>query len=177
MWSSIMRTICPASPASDRFVSMIQRDDLIELTGQKGRVRYPKRLRRIELEIEDRDGSVRQLVLLTNHLRLAVTTNAAVYKERWQIELFFKALKQNLALRNFVGSTLNALEIQIWTALIAMLLLRWLRYMSKCRWSLSTLASPLRLNLFVYRDLRGFLDDPWEPPPKPEEPAQLQSAF
>ena len=157
--------------------SGIQRDDLIELTGQKGRARYPKRLRRIELEIEDRDGSVRQLVLLTNHLRLAATTIAEVYKERWQIELFFKALKQNLTLRNFVGSTPNALEIQIWTALIAMLLLKWLRYMSKCRWSLSTLASTLRLNLFAYRDLRGFLDDPWEPPPKPEEPAQLKLAF
>jgi len=91
--------------------------------------------------------------------------------------LFFKALKQNLTLRNFVGSTANALQIQIWTALITMLLLKWLHYMSQCRWSLSTLAATLRLNLFTYRDLQRFLDDPWEPPPEPDQPTQTSFAW
>jgi hypothetical protein len=153
--------------------SGILSDDMIELTGKKGRAWYPKRLRRIELEIEDRDGTLRRLVLLTNHVRLVASTIAEIYKERWQIELFFKALKQNLTLRNFVGSTPNALEIQIWTALIAMLLLKWLHYMSTSHWSLSTLAATLRFNLFVYRKLSDFLSEPWKPPPEPDPPTQM----
>ena len=81
----------------------------------------------------------------------------AIYKERWQIELFFKALKQNLTVKTFVGTSENALRIQIWTALIALLLLKWLHHLSQPNWSLSNLASMLRLNLFTYRGL-GPLD-------------------
>ena len=68
------------------------------------------------------------------------TTVAAIYKERWKIELFFKALKQNLTVKSFVGTSENALRIQIWTALIALLLLKWLHHLSKANWSLSNLA-------------------------------------
>ena len=158
-----------------RQTSGILHDEVVELTGKRGREGYPSRLRRIELSVTDnRAKTTRQLVLLTNHFRLAAATIAAIYKERWQIELFFKALKQNLTLKSFVGSTPNALMVQIWTALIAMLLLKWLHYMSQCRWSLSTLASTLRLNLFAYRELKGFLTDPWEPPRGPPLPAQLR---
>ncbi len=151
----------------------IIKDEVVRLTGKEGASKYPVPLRCIELDVDDRSGGKRRLVLLTNHFGLSATTIAEIYKERWQIELFFKALKQNLTLRNFVGSTPNALEIQIWTALIAMLLLKWLHYMSQCRWSLSTLAATLRLNLFTYRDLQDFLDDPWKPPPEPDQPEQL----
>jgi len=95
-------------------------------------------------------------------------------KERWQIELFFKALKQNLKVKSFVGTSENALRIQIWTALIAMLLLKWLHHLSKASWSLSNLASMLRLNLFTYRDLRDWLDDPFNTPPLTPLPQQLE---
>jgi len=155
----------------------IIKDEVVRFSGKAGRKRYPGRLRRIELEVDDRQGDKRRLILLTNHFGLVSTTIAEIYKERWQIELFFKALKQNLTLRNFVGSTANALQIQIWTALITMLLLKWLHYMSQCRWSLSTLAATLRLNLFTYRDLQRFLDDPWEPPPEPDQPTQTSFAW
>jgi IS4 transposase len=69
----------------------------------------------------------REIVLLTNLLEFGATTIAAIYKERWQIELLFKALKQNLTVKTFVGTSENALRIQIWTALTALLLLKWLR--------------------------------------------------
>jgi len=151
----------------------ILKDEVVSFSGELSRSKYPARLRRIELEVDDRGGGKRRLVLLTNHFGLVSSTIAEIYKERWQIELFFKALKQNVTLRNFVGSTPNALEIQIWTALISLLLLKWLRYMSQCRWSLSTLAATLRLNLFTHRDLQDFLDDPWKPPPEPDPPLQL----
>ena len=107
----------------------------------------------------------------------AATTIARIYKERWQIEVFFKTLKQNLKVKTFVGTTENALRIQIWTALIAMLLLRWLHFLSKARWSLSNLASMLRLNLFTYRDLQAWLDDPFDTPPLEPQRHQLKLEF
>jgi IS4 transposase len=122
----------------------------------------------------------REVVLLTNHLEFGATTIAAIYKERWEIELFFKALKQNLKVKTFVGTSENALHIQIWTALIALMLLKWLHHLSKAGWSLSNLASMLRLNLFTYRDLMDWLHDPFhnEPIiPKPEQLAFLSTGF
>ena len=77
----------------------------------------------------------------------------------------FKALKQNLRIKTFVGTSANALQIQIWTALIAMLLLKYLQLRSRFGWSLSNLAALLRQQLFVYRDLWLWIDEPFQPPP------------
>lgn len=106
----------------------------------------------------------RELVFLTNHLDLPAATVAAVYKERWQIELLFKALKQNLRVKTFVGTTANALKTQIWTALIALLAVKFLQLQAKFPWSLSRLIALLRQQLFVYRDLWTWLESPFEPP-------------
>ena len=118
--------------------------------------------RRIEFYDEERD---RVLVFLTNHLELAAATVAAIYKERWQIELFFRALKQSLRVTTFVGTSANALKTQLWTALIAMLLVKYLQLRSTFGWSLSNLVALLRQQLFVYRDLWTWIDDPFQPPP------------
>ena len=118
-------------------------------------------LRRIEFYDEERD---RVLVFLTNHLELAAATVAAVYKERWQIELFFRALKQSLRVKTFVGTSANALQTQLWTALIAMLLVKYLQLRSTFGWSLSNLVALLRQQLFVYRDLWTWIDYPFQPP-------------
>jgi hypothetical protein len=137
-------------------------DQLIRFTGPQA-VRdcpYPLRLVVVWDEVNDRE-----IVLLTNLPHLAATTIAAIYKDRWEIELFFKALKQNLKVKSFVGTSRNALLIQIWTALIAMLLLKWLHHLSKAKWSFSNLASMLRLNLFTYRDLLRWLENPFGTPP------------
>jgi hypothetical protein len=77
----------------------------------------------------------------------------------------FQGAKQNLTVKSFVGTSENALRIQIWTALIALLLLKWLHHLSKANWSLSNLASMLRLNLFTYRELTQWLHDPMQTPP------------
>ena len=111
--------------------------------------------------------------LLDTTLEFGATTIAAIYKDRWQIELFFKALKQNLTVKSFVGTSENALRIQIWTALIALLLLKWLHHLSKANWSLSNLASLLRLNLFTYRALTAWLDNPFGTPPLLPDSQQL----
>ena len=89
---------------------------------------------------------------------------AAVYKERWQIELLFKALKQNLRIKTFVGTSANALKTQIRTALIALLAVKFLRLQSRFPWSLSRLIALLRQQLFVYRDLWRWIESPFEPP-------------
>ena len=106
------------------------------------------------------------LVFLTDHYDFGATTISALYKERWQIELFFKALKQNLKIKTFVGTSANAVKIQVWTALIAILILRYLKLKSKFSWSLSNLVALLRMNLFTYRDLWAWLDQPFGIPPQ-----------
>ena len=137
-------------------------DELIRFTSAKAAKDCPHLLRRVVVWDAVNE---REIVLLTNLLHFGATTIAAIYKDRWMIELFFKALKQNLKVKSFVGTSQNALLIQIWTALIAMLLLKWLHHLSKAKWSFSNLASMLRLNLFTYRDLRRWLENPFGTPP------------
>jgi IS4 transposase len=119
-------------------------------------------LRRIEVWVADKQET---MVFVTNNLKLAASTIAAIYKERWQIELFFKALKQSLKVKTFVGTSENAVETQLWTALIAMLLVKYLQLKSTFGWSLSNLVALLRQQLFVYRDLMSWLNDPFQAPP------------
>jgi IS4 transposase len=118
--------------------------------------------RRVEIWDEEKQ---RALVFLSNLLHFGATTIAAIYKERWQIELFFKALKQTLKIKTFVGTSANAVRTQVWTALIAMLVLKYLQMRARFSWSLSTLAALLRQQLFFYRDLWAWLDEPFQPPP------------
>jgi hypothetical protein len=147
-------------------------DDLINLSSRQGQRDYPFPLRRIMVFNPETDELI---VLLTNHLHFAASTIANIYRQRWQIEVFFKTLKQNLKIKTFVGTSENALLIQIWTALIALLLLRWLHCLCQRNWSFSNLASLLRMNLFTYRDLRQWLKDPLAAPPL--QPQQLVLAL
>jgi hypothetical protein len=127
--------------------------------------------RRIEFYDEEHD---RVLVFLTSHRELAAATIAAVYKERWQIELFFRALKQSLRVKTFVGTSAQALKTQLWTALIAILLVKYLQLKSTFGWSLSNLVALLRQQLFVYRDLWAWINTPFQSPPILETlPTQL----
>jgi len=148
----------------------IRADQLIRFTGDKAQIDCPCLLRRVVVWDAVNE---REIVLLTNLTEFGSTTIAAIYKDRWEIELFFKALKQNLRVKTFVGTSENALRIQIWTALIAILLLKWLHHLSKAKWSLSNLASMLRMNLFTYRNLTAWLDNPFGTPPILPESQQL----
>ena len=136
-------------------------DDIIHLPGSGKSLNADRVLRRVVVWDEVNE---REIVLLTNNFKLAASTIAALYKERWQIELFFKALKQNLKIKTFIGTSANAVRIQIWTALIAILLLKYLQLRSRLKWSLSNLVALLRLNLFVHRDLWKWVDEPFKPP-------------
>lgn len=155
--------------------SNIVRDEVILLVAQQeiGPEAY---LRRMEVWVEERQET---MVFLTNNLKLAASTIAAIYKERWQIELFFKALKMSLKIKTFVGTSENAVQTQIWTALIAMLMVKYLQLKSTFAWSLSNLVALLRQQLFVYRDLFTWLNNPFAAPPALDgvHDAQLDLAF
>jgi len=152
----------------------ILKDQTIRLTGTGAQDNCPHLLRRVEAVREDTGGI---LVFLTNHHGLGASTIAAIYKDRWQIELFFKALKQNLKIKTFIGTSANAVKTQIWTALISMLLLRYLQLSSRFGWSLSNLVALLRMNLFTHRDLMAWLDKPFTTPPDPQDNPQAALAF
>jgi hypothetical protein len=149
----------------------ILKDQIIRLTGSKAEEKCPFLLRRVEVYIPEKNATY---AFLTNQLKLGSTTIAAIYKDRWQIELFFKALKQNLKIKTFVGTSANAVKIQIWTALIAMLILRYLQLKSRYPWSLSNLIALLRLNLFTHRDLWSWLNNPFDTLPIPYAQQQIQ---
>ena len=148
-------------------------DQMIELTGVHAEARCPHPLRRIEAIRPDTGET---LVFLTNHLTLGASTIAAIYKDRWAVELFFKAIKQNLKVKTFVGTSANAVKTQLWCALIAILLLRYLQRLSRYGWSMSNLVALLRMNLFTHRDLRAWLDEPFAVPPDPAD-VPLQAAL
>ena len=152
----------------------IVKDQTIRLTGTGAQDKCPHLLRRVEAIREDTGGT---LVFITNHRNLGASTIAAIYKDRWQIELFFKALKQNLKIKTFVGTSANAVKTQIWTALISMLLLRYLQLSSRFGWSLANLVALLRMNLFTHRDLMAWLDEPFATPPDPRDNPQTAMVF
>ncbi len=128
-------------------------------------------LRCVTVWLEDKQEA---LVLLTNNFKLAASTIAAIFKERWQIELFFKLLKQQRKIKTFVGTSANAVRIQIWTALIAVLLVRYLQFRSDFRWAVSNLVALLRWNLFSYRDLWKWINRRFDTPPQPIAQLELK---
>jgi len=150
------------------------RDEMVRLTGKTSRKKYPGLLRVVTLEKETGE----RFQFLTNNMTLAASTIAAAYTDRWEIENFFRALKQNLKIKSFLSTSPNAVWTQIWTAVIAMLLIRYLQLKAKVDWAFSNLAYFLRMNLFIYRDLWEWLEKPFAPPdPIQQVPIPVQGAL
>lgn len=154
--------------------SNIVKDQVIRLTSDHGQKACPRKLRRV-VALDEETG--RKITLLSNHLDFGATTIAKIYKERWAIETFFRTLKQNLKVKTFVGTSANALKIQIWTALIAMLMLKYMAFKSKKGWTFCHLVALLRWNLFTYRDLWKWLNNPFNTPPEPSNIRQIPLGF
>lgn len=144
-------------------------DQTIELTGVKPQKLGLPNLRRVGY----RDPETgKHYEFLTNNFRLSAKTIAAIYKQRWQIELFFKWIKQNLKIKSFVGHSKNAILTQIWIALCAYLLLAYIKFAARLGASMHTLLRLLQLNLFMRRDLMALLRGD-QPPLDPERERQL----
>lgn len=141
----------------------ILKDEEIELLNLVSKEKYPKKLRRVAVW----DDENQQIIeLITNNFSWAASTIAELYKQRWQIEIFFRDIKQLLHIKTFIGTSQNAVMIQIWTALITILILKYLKSIAKYAWRLSNLVAFIRLNIFVKINLQYWLDKPFEPPPE-----------
>jgi len=137
------------------------KDEIISLTEVETKKSYPENLRRVVIYDSEKE---RTIEVITNNFSWTASTIAELYKQRWMIEIFFKELKQHLKIKSFIGTSENAMWIQIWTAMISMLILRYLKEIAKYPWSLSNLIAFLRMNLFVKIILTEWLDNPFKPP-------------
>jgi hypothetical protein len=134
-------------------------DEIIELKNKISKSRYTKKLRRIAVW----DEKNKQIIeLITNQMKWSCNTISELYKSRWDIEIFFRDIKQLLHIKSFIGTSKNAVMIQIWTALITILILKALKAMAKYKWHLSNLVAFIRLNMFVKIDLQKWIDKPFE---------------
>lgn len=140
------------------------KDEIIQLTGVKSKHKYPKKLRRVAIWDEKNQQVIE---VITNQMSWTANTISELYKSRWQIEIFFREIKQLLHIKSFIGTSQNAVMIQIWTALITILVLKALKAMAKFNWHLSNLVAFIRLNLFVKIDLQQWIDRPFEEHDKP----------
>jgi len=145
----------------------ILKDEIIELKNKLSKEKYPQRFRRVAV-CDDINNQV--IELITNQFNWTSNTIGELYKSRWEVEIFFKDVKQLLLIKSFIGTSENAVMIQIWTALITILILKALKAMAKYKWHLSNLLAFIRLNLFVKINLQQWIDMPFEeskdPPPE-----------
>jgi hypothetical protein len=145
----------------------ILKDEIICLKNESSKSKYPCKLRRVSVWDEENKQVIE---LITNQFNWSPNTIGELYKSRWQVEIFFRDIKQLLHIKSFIGTSENAVMIQIWTALITILILKALKAQSQFGWYLSNLVAFIRLNLFVKIDLQLWLDKPFqehiEPPPK-----------
>ena len=147
------------NPLPDNRHHHILKDEIIELSGYQSKNKYPARLRRIAVWDEENEQVIE---LITNQKSWTANTISELYKSRWQIEIFFREIKQLLHIKSFIGTSENAVMIQIWTALITILVLKYLKEIAKYGWRLSNLVAFIRLNLFVKIDLQLWLDKPFD---------------
>ena len=147
------------NPLPDNRHHHILKDEIIELSGDQSKNKYPAKLRRIAIWDEENEQVIE---LITNQMSWAANTISELYKSRWQIEIFFREIKQLLHIKSFIGTSENAVMIQIWTALITILVLKYLKEIAKYSWRLSNLVAFIRLNLFVKIDLQLWLDKPFD---------------
>jgi len=132
----------------------LTRDQTIKFTGARTAKKCPAQLRRIGY----RDPITgKHYIFLTNHFKLATKTIADIYKARWDVELFFKWIKQNLKIKSFIGTSKNAVMTQIWVALCMYLLLAFIKFQSKLKKNMQQILRLLQLNLFEKRDLMALL--------------------
>ncbi|UII25734.1 IS4 family transposase [Fulvivirga maritima] len=137
----------------------VLKDEEIELSNAQSKAKYPKTLRRVVVW-DERNGQT--IEVITNNFKWAAQTIGELYKARWEIEVFFRDIKQLLHIKTFVGTSKNAVMIQIWTALITILLLKVMKATAKYGWHLSNLVAFIRLNIFVKIELQKWLDKPFE---------------
>jgi hypothetical protein len=156
---NLQYTVIKENELPDNKHQHILKEEIIELKNASSKEKYSKKLPRVAVW----DDVNKQVIeLITNQMNWTANTIGELYKSRWQIEIFFREIKQLLHIKSFIGTTENAVMIQIWTALITILILKSLKALATFKWHLSNLVAFIRLNLFVKIDLQQWLDKPFE---------------
>lgn len=138
-------------------------DEEIILNNSISKEKYPRKLRRVAVWDDENQQTIE---IITNNFKWSAQTIGDLYKSRWEIEVFFRDIKQLLHIKTFIGTSKNAVMIQIWTALITILLLKYMKHIAKYKWYLSNMVAFIRLNIFVKIDLQKWLNKPFEDIPK-----------
>lgn len=144
----------------------LRKNEIIQLTGTYTAEKYVKYLRRVAVWSQEHQMEIE---LVSNQMTWKAETIGELYKSRWEIEIFFRDIKNCLYIKSFIGTSQNAVMIQIWTAMITILILKILKVLAKYQWYLSNLVSFIRLNIFVKIDLQFWLDNPFNAPDQPPE--------
>jgi hypothetical protein len=152
----------------------ILKDEVIELKSKVSKGKYPQKLRRVVVWNDENEQTIE---IITNQMSWSANTISELYKSRWQIEIFFREIKQLLHIKSFIGTSENAVMIQIWTALITILILKYLKAIAKFPWRLSNLVAFIRLTLFVKIDLGKWLNQPFDPPESPHKIGEQMVLF
>ena len=147
-------------------------DQVIQLNSAHALKRGAPKLRRVGFKDKE---TGRYYQFLTNNFALSASTIAAIYKDRWQVELFFKAIKQNLKIKTFVGLSKNAILTQIWIAMISYLLVAFARHSAKAGWTVQRILRVIQLNLFERRTLKEILSP--DPPRHKKSEPQMRFAL
>ena len=130
------------------------------------------KLRLVEYYVKEGDKTY---LFLTNNFKLCASTISAIDKDRWQVELFFKAIKQNLKIKAFVGLSRNTVMTQIWIAMITYLLLAYARHSAKKGWTVQRILRVIQINLFERKNLRKILKP--DPPRHKKSEPQMRLAL
>lgn len=171
---NIQYTVIKDNPLPQNKHQHLLKDEIIELKNDGSKQKYPSQLRRIA--IWD-DVNKQTIEVMTNQLSWVANTIAELYKSRWQVEIFFREIKQLLHIKSFIGTSENAVLIQIWAALITILILKALKAMAKFNWHLSNLVAFIRLNMFVKINLLLWLDKPFEETGTSQSSNSMQGAL
>jgi len=150
------------------------KDEIIELIGTASKKKYPKRLRRVAIW-DEKNAQI--IEVITNHMAWCTNRISDLYKSCWAIEIFFRDIKQLLHIKSFIGTSQNAVMIQIWTALITILILKYFKKTAKYNWYLFNLVAFLKINLFVKIELQKWLDKPFLKKEKPPNIAVQGGSF
>jgi hypothetical protein len=152
----------------------IKSDNVIELTGNKAQGVYEKHVRLVTVYDENLKKNVS---FMTNNFKLAASTIAAIYHARWEIETFFRWIKQNLKIKTFLGTSKNAVMLQIWAAMIYYLLLCWIKHQAKLAWSLQEISRRIAATIFEKLHLLELLSENFTKSPKPNNHAVQMTLF
>jgi hypothetical protein len=148
-------------PRDENLKTTVLKDEIVEMASPKGRKDYPEKLRIVTADVVSGKGKNlrrQEMKLLTNNMKLSPVTICQLYRGRWEVEAFFRLIKQELSVKSFLGTSANAVKTQVYIALIAFLLLRYLQASLETNWSMGHLVPAVRQLLPLFRKLKLWLD-------------------